>query len=77
MRYREKGDWFDPVTEFPAVLWAGPPFGYLRFELKDDLKAYSTHGLKSDHPSGQITTERGRSIATMPGYIVIPQQPSN
>jgi hypothetical protein len=38
-RYRETGDWFGRIAEFPATLWNGPPYGYVRFETEDALKS--------------------------------------
>ena len=70
-RYRKTGDWYEALDQFPATLWAGPPYGYIRFDAVTDLKRYSKYGLNSDHPSGQITARKGRGISTMPGYVTV------
>ena len=41
-RYRETGDFYDPVDEFPAILWDGPrnwkgPHGYVCYETEQEL----------------------------------------
>jgi hypothetical protein len=54
-RYRETGDWFGKIEEFPATLWDGPPFRYVLFNTEAALK--KCPGL-TVHPSGQITARR-------------------
>jgi hypothetical protein len=65
-RYRETGDWYAPIRNFPATLWDAK--GYLRFEMERDLERYAQFGLNI-HPSGQITAPKESGIAAMPGYI--------
>jgi hypothetical protein len=68
-RYRTTGDWFGSIEEFPAVLWDGPPFGYIRFETKTDLERCPGVTV---HPGGQITAPKVTGIAAIPGYVRVP-----
>jgi len=67
--YRETGDWFARIRDFPTVLWDGPPFGYIRFETEKALKDCS--GL-TIHPSGEITASKGVGIKFLPEYVRAP-----
>lgn len=61
------GTWFGPIKKFPAVLWDGPYYGFIRFETEDELKKYREYGLNI-HPSGEITAPKEKGISTMPRY---------
>jgi hypothetical protein len=69
--YRETGNWFARIRAFPTVLWDGPPFGYVRFETEQALRACT---LLTIHPSGEITAPKNVGIKFIPGYVRAPDQ---
>jgi hypothetical protein len=67
-RYRETGDWFGRIEEFPATLWDGPPYGYVRFENLENCSGVTVH------PSGQITASKELGIGAVAGYVRVRQR---
>jgi len=68
VRYRETGDWYGPLTRFPAALF--DLHGYILFPTEEAFRTPSPY--IHIYPGEQIGFPERKGISAMPGYVRFP-----